>query len=286
MNLLFMENIMIKKSNVFLIIVLSFTCVWFGTIVEQLRINLTTNDPILELKNENVYLQNELEKCFLLLNKKDDDNIDVDTLKEYDMNNIINRILIREGIYSNDVNDLGGETVYGITRKYEPDSKIWPLIDDLKKDLCKHHKIKNLNNLSNSLIAGNIKANKKIKELAIDYYQTYYNKLDLDNIKYGPLKEYIFDMIVNNGEEQTVLIWSIAINALNRPRIGKDLKYDDELKFDKILIKYSNKFYNNNKCKKLLKLIKILRANRYITIADKRHGNRKFLNGWLKRVDI
>jgi lysozyme family protein len=38
-----------------------------------------------------------------------------------------------EGLYSNDKNDTGGETVLGLTRKYEPNWQGWVIVDAAKK---------------------------------------------------------------------------------------------------------------------------------------------------------
>ena len=42
-------------------------------------------------------------------------------------------VLSHEGLYSNDPDDLGGETVYGISRKYHPSWPGWILVDYLLK---------------------------------------------------------------------------------------------------------------------------------------------------------
>lgn len=41
-------------------------------------------------------------------------------------------VLKWEGVYDNDPDDTGGETVFGVTRKYQPHWSGWPIVDDLK----------------------------------------------------------------------------------------------------------------------------------------------------------
>lgn len=45
---------------------------------------------------------------------------------------ILDRLLQREGFYSNDADDYGRETVYGITREYDPEWVGWPIFDAAK----------------------------------------------------------------------------------------------------------------------------------------------------------
>ncbi len=42
-------------------------------------------------------------------------------------------LLVWEGVYDDDVDDPGGETVFGITRKFEPTWDGWPVVDRLKE---------------------------------------------------------------------------------------------------------------------------------------------------------
>lgn len=265
-------------------------CTGLGMQIQKLIFNL--NKPqlytqIAELKNENDYLQNEIKMLLELMDSTPIIKSKDAAGKKRTIDDAMNDLLKKEGVYDNDPDDIGGETIYGITRKYNPKNEIWKHLDTLKEELAKHQNVE-INELTESLIASNIKANLNFKNLAIKYYKSEWKRLNIDSIRYFPLAEYLFDMVINNGEPQTVMIWSMALNAINRPRVGSDIRYDDsdELTFNEKLIDYSNKFYSRGKCYKLLKLIKILRANRYITIADKRHKNRKFLNGWLKRVSL
>ena len=43
------------------------------------------------------------------------------------------KVIVVEGGYVDDPDDSGGETYLGISRRYNPDSKMWNIIDDIKK---------------------------------------------------------------------------------------------------------------------------------------------------------
>lgn len=43
------------------------------------------------------------------------------------------KVIIVEGGYVDDPDDIGGETYLGISRRYNPNSKMWNIIDDIKK---------------------------------------------------------------------------------------------------------------------------------------------------------
>lgn len=52
------------------------------------------------------------------------------------------KVILVEGGYVNDPDDAGGETYLGISRRYNPNSKIWNIIDNVKKQ----YGIKGINN--------------------------------------------------------------------------------------------------------------------------------------------
>ena len=87
-------------------------------------------------------------------------------------NDIIEKVLQHEGGYVNDPNDLGGETKYGITKRFYPDLDIKNLTKDKAKEI---------------------------------YYEDYWLKNKVDKM---PLHlQYIyFDMCINMGKRTAVKI--------------------------------------------------------------------------------
>ena len=103
-------------------------------------------------------------------------------------NNIIEVVLEHEGGYVNDPNDLGGETKYGITKRF------YPSVD-----------IKNLT-----------------KEQAKTIYHTdYWRRGKCDEVP-PHLRHIYFDMCVNFGRSGAVKVLQQAANSKNRNKIDAD----------------------------------------------------------------
>ena len=103
---------------------------------------------------------------------------------------IIDIVIKHEGGYVNDPNDLGGETKYGITKRFYPD------VD-----------IKNLT----------------IKEAKQIYYDDYWVKNKVPQMP-DNLKHIYFDMCINQGKGTAVKVLQRAVNSK-----GGDLEVDGGL---------------------------------------------------------
>ena len=103
---------------------------------------------------------------------------------------IIDITLEHEGGYVHDPKDLGGETNYGIAKRFYPDVDIKNLTKDQAKDI---------------------------------YKKDYWNKNKVDEMP-DDLKHIYFDMCVNQGKGRAVKILQKAANAK-----GKNLKVDGGL---------------------------------------------------------
>ena len=102
--------------------------------------------------------------------------------------NIIDKVLEHEGGYVNDPYDKGGETKYGIAKRWFPELDI-----------------KNLS-----------------KEEAVNiYYNNYWNPSRAEKLP-NDIKATYFDMCVNMGQRQPVLILQQAINSRKVNKIKED----------------------------------------------------------------
>jgi lysozyme family protein len=81
------------------------------------------------------------------------------------------KVILVEGGYVNDPDDAGGETYLGISRRYNPDSKMWNIIDDIKKQFG----TKGIN----SRLKNNQEITNEVKQI---YKINYWDKLELDDI--------------------------------------------------------------------------------------------------------
>ena len=103
-------------------------------------------------------------------------------------NEIIEKVLEHEGGYVNDPNDRGGETNFGITKKF------YPAVD-----------IKNL-------------TKEKAKHI---YHTDYWRRGKCDEIP-SRLRHIYFDMLVNFGKRGAVKVLQRAANAKNKDKIDED----------------------------------------------------------------
>lgn len=98
------------------------------------------------------------------------------------------KVILAEGGYVNDPDDAGGETYLGISRVNHPYSKIWDIIDSIKKE----YGTKNINN--------RLKQDTRlIKEAEHIYKSKYWDVLYLDEVPSQRIAHQLFDDAVNRG---------------------------------------------------------------------------------------
>ena len=146
-------------------------------------------------------------------------------------------IFAHEGGYVNDPDDLGGETNYGICKRYFPNEDI-----------------KNLTIV-------------RAKEL---YYERYWKPMGLWNIwtNHAAVLE-IFDMGVNAGKRRAIRMAQKIVGVKADGILG--------VITGTAIDKYKNRYFVND--------YKKARKEYYKHIAEIRPQNKKFLQGWLNRVD-
>ena len=119
-----------------------------------------------------------------------------------DFNISFNKVMINEGDYSMDLDDIGGETYKGISKRYNPSWGGWKLIN---KFYTKPNFPKNLN------------FNTELQSLVrIFYRQHYWEKILCDRIDSQNLADELFDTAVNMGVYRSSLFLQQALNYLNR----------------------------------------------------------------------
>jgi len=107
-----------------------------------------------------------------------------------EFNKAITKVLKKEGGYSNNPADRGGETYKGIARKYHKLEYLWTLIDRYK-DECGG---------VNSTFKKKLDADKLIdSEVKKIYKANYWDKFKLDTVSNQKVAEQIFDDAVNRG---------------------------------------------------------------------------------------
>jgi lysozyme family protein len=162
-------------------------------------------------------------------------------------------VIGHEGGYVDDPTDRGGETKYGITKKYYPE-------EDIK-------------NLTLT----------RAKEI---YYDNYWKhkKLDLDKLAdfHEKLAIELFDTGVNQGIVTSAKYLQESLNLLNRnEKLFDDMKVDGWAGNTTFGCLYKLRSYDKPA---LLKCVNGLQFMRYYDIVEDDPTQEKFFSGWMKRV--
>jgi lysozyme family protein len=105
----------------------------------------------------------------------------------------LHELLGEEGGYANNSSDAGGETVFGIARKFNPTWIGWQLVDPLKQA---HQNLKDLN--------AALSADTQLQTAVAAFYrQAYWN---FDNVQSQAVANKMFEMEVNFGRGAAVKI--------------------------------------------------------------------------------
>lgn len=166
-----------------------------------------------------------------------------------------------EGYYANVEGDRGGETYMGVARNLHPAWDGWKIIDAYKAE---HGIIRHNQNLK---IA-------ELYELVKEFYRhTFYHTNRIESINHGALQEIIFDWCVNSGRYGSKGVQRV----LNE-------YFSQNLAVDGIIGEKTFSAINSCEPYRLFTAIKQARIDFYVTIS-KKGQNRKFLKGWLKRIE-
>lgn len=160
-------------------------------------------------------------------------------------------ILGFEGGYSNDPDDSGGKTKYGITESTARKAGYEGEMKDLTLESAKKM-----------------------------YYELYWKRWNYHKIKDQRIAVEMFDQAVNMGPVTANKNLQKAYNLLNCGKAG-DLKVDGVI--GPITLAYVNRYpYMTD----LLQLLNVLQAKHYIDIVESNPSQEKFFRGWLKRTKV
>lgn len=174
---------------------------------------------------------------------------------------VISKTLDIEGGYANIVDDAGGETYCGISRKMNPDWVGWQLLD-------KHKPLKWNQKIQDS----------ELERLVIEIYDAkYYQPIKADRIDSDMIRTHLYDMGVNAGTGAAVKLLQKAIHKVYGVTIATDGAIGN------ITLNYAN---NKTKLNELVNEFINQRRIYYQDLVKRKPTNQKFLKGWLNRVDI
>jgi len=176
-----------------------------------------------------------------------------------------------EGPYDNDPDDVGGETYWGIARRYHPDWGGWKIIDEYK---------------SKPNFPANLKDAVGLKDSAKVLYKTMYWNIFLgDSIPDQKIAEELFDTGVNMGNSEAIKFLQTSLNLLNRNQQNyPDIVVDG--KFGPNTLNTLKKYLSWDKVDYLYKIMNILQGVHYINYMNQSPIQEKYCRGWLNRVDF
>lgn len=114
----------------------------------------------------------------------------------------LSKLLPKEGLYDNDKDDPGGETVWGITRRDHPSDAVWVIVDAHKS-----------NPEFPKILSGLVNLNEAVEA---HYKPSYWDKVRGDEIISQAVAEELFDTAVNCGIGTAIKILQKLLNVGNR----------------------------------------------------------------------
>lgn len=185
----------------------------------------------------------------------------------------LEQVLLLEGIYSNDPDDLGKETFCGISRAKWPGWAGWNIVDSIKE--CNDGPIF-------IIMADHYRSIPTLPKLVKSFYKSFFwNRIYGDDINSDLIAEALFNQSINMGIDRSVINLQRSINILNRN--SPDIEVDG--KFGPITLIALNETAENDE-KYLLKLINILQGSHYAITCESNLRQKKYIRGWLNRINF
>jgi len=185
-----------------------------------------------------------------------------------DFESAFNKTMGHEGLYSDDQDDLGGETYMGIARNFNPLWDGWELIDEAKAGPNFPRSLDDDEDLQD--------------EVELFYEQRYWDVNRLDEFPQHTADE-MFDTGVNMGVGRAARYLQTALNYMNR-----DGALFAELVVDGLIgpatlnaVKTVDSFGDEDV---LLKILNTLQGQHYLKTMKKNPSQKKFCRGWFRRV--
>lgn len=177
-------------------------------------------------------------------------------------NQAFDKIVIpNEGKYSNDPDDRGGVTIWGLIRPDDQDWVGWQIVDKYNSDPKKL-------------------PFDQLLDLARPYYKKkYWDFAELDNIPHQELAEAICDVAINQGKKYSILFVQQALNILNK----KGSLYSD-ISMDGVYGNQTRTALQKADLKKIWIIVRASQVRRYVEITLANEKNEAFAHGWINRI--
>jgi lysozyme family protein len=167
-------------------------------------------------------------------------------------------------------NDRGGETFKGIARRFWANWRGWAIIDHLKKSPG---------------FPQTAERNPQLNQFVRDFYKVnFWDPLRLDQVKFQPVQNELFDTAVNCGVSTAARFFQRALNFMNRGgKSFKDLTVDGKIGPQTLLTFAA---LNDKDKKTLFNVLNVLQGGHYLAIMERDPGQEDFLRGWFDRLEL
>jgi len=175
------------------------------------------------------------------------------------------KLSLAEGLYSNDPDDSGGETVCGIARVFWPKWSGWSIVDATKKMAG---------------FPGSLKSSAPLIAAVHAFYrERFWDRFCLDAFD-QPLAFELFEQAVNLGEGRMVKYLQQALNALNyNNKFGMDLVVDGAFGPQSLL--RLKQLVADGRARALQYGMNGLQCAYYVSLGLSNSAKRKYTSGWL-----
>ena len=174
---------------------------------------------------------------------------------------ILHRVLEKEGDYSSDPVDAGGETVRGIARNFWPQWVGWRLVDQRKT------------NRQDPFTPD-------LEPLVKEHYRVHFwTPLRGDDVSSLAVASRLFDVAVNMGTHRAMMFLQQALNLLNRNETSWRELIEDGLMGPRTL-----GTLKRAKEEHVTRLLEVLQGMHYVELVRRKPSQERFLRGWLSRI--
>jgi len=190
--------------------------------------------------------------------------------------NAYDNLIGHEGGYSNNSNDIGGETYKGISRRYNDGWPGWKIIDSAKPYNF-NPKDKTQKRALNEKLSNIDELQTLVKEF---YYQKYWNKFKGDDLPYDVAEELLEQSVILGTWKTAGKNLQEALNLLNR-----NGKLFPDLVIDGIVGKKTLQAVNLVNKRRLLNVLNGIEFCKFKESMENRPANELFV-GWFNRLNF
>lgn len=160
------------------------------------------------------------------------------------------KVILNEGLYSNDPDDAGGRTILGISENNWPNWAGWKIIDRLSS-------------------AKEMATNTELQNLVQQFYlNNFWDPIKGDLIPDQQIANSIFDFAVNAGVKTSVMLAQRVVGVDDDGAIGSN----------------TLKAINAATPRLFIAEFKLAKIDRYCDIVDAKPTQIKYLKGWVRRA--